>query len=251
VTELKSTEASRLLWLRVRKVAASLRNARTRHGLRLGTAPAIEHAQLLRHFSFDFIVDVGANRGQFLVVAAEECASARINCFEPLPAPFARLQQVASSYGERVSCTQIGLSDRSERVAMFVTKEDDSSSLLQPTQAQLELSRGSAVASKQTVQIDRLDARAQSWAPMPANSLLKIDVQGTELAVLEGAGDCLAEFFAVYVECSFVELYAGQSLAPAVISYLERRGFDLCATRNMVRRSGRPVQADLLFLRRA
>ena len=82
-------------------------------------------------------------------------------------------------------------------------------------------------------------------------SLLKIDVQGYELEVLRGCENLLDRFAAVYVECSFVELYEGQALAHEVIDwlharefYLDRIGLVTFDTR------GVSVQADLLFLRR-
>jgi hypothetical protein len=40
--------------------------------------------------------------------------------------------------------------------------------------------------------------------------LLKLDVQGSELAVLQGGRDKLAQALAVHTEVSFVTLYRGQ-----------------------------------------
>ena len=48
-----------------------------------------------------------------------------------------------------------------------------------------------------------------------APALLKLDVQGFELPALEGCEGVLDRFDWVYVECSFMELYAGQPLIAA------------------------------------
>jgi Methyltransferase FkbM domain len=51
-------------------------------------------------------------------------------------------------------------------------------------------------------------------------ALLKLGVQGFERQALEGCRSLLSIFSYVYAECSFVELYAGQSLAHEVISIM-------------------------------
>ena len=82
-----------------------------------------------------------------------------------------------------------------------------------------------------------------------ALALLKLDVQGFELqALLWGCADVLARFAWVYVECSFMELYAGQALADAVIAWLRERGFVLGWVYRMdYDGEGQAVQADFLF----
>jgi len=99
------------------------------------------------------------------------------------------------------------------------------------------------------VKTERLDSyeeiRIKNWR----KALLKIDVQGFELQVLHGAGGSLKLFDAVYVECSFIELYEGQALADAVESYLRIHGFQLAAMENVILQGVKPIQADLMFLR--
>ncbi|WP_461441697.1 FkbM family methyltransferase [Metallibacterium sp.] len=81
-----------------------------------------------------------------------------------------------------------------------------------------------------------------------APALLKLEVQGYELQALRGCEALLDRFQYVYCECSFVELYAGQALADAVISWLRERGLRLISVYNMANEEdGRAVQADFLF----
>ena len=80
--------------------------------------------------------------------------------------------------------------------------------------------------------------------------LLKIDVQGGELGVLQGAEEILQSIDAVLVEVSFVELYAGQALADEVWRHLQSHGFSCRGVWSMtygVR--GECLQGDLLFAR--
>jgi hypothetical protein len=129
---------------------------------------------------------------------------------------------------------------------MHVAAEDDSSSLLPITELQTSLS-GTREVSTRTIQIEPLSSRVAA-DELSAPALLKIDVQGYELSTLEGCRSLLGEFSYVYVECSFVELYAGQALAGEVIAYLAAHGFALSGAYNVqYDRQGRAVQADLLF----
>ncbi len=70
-------------------------------------------------------------------------------------------------------------------------------------------------------------------ASIPPASLLKIDVQGYELEVLQGCEDILQKFSHLYIECSFIELYAGQALAHQIIAWLEERNFVLSSVHNL------------------
>jgi len=63
-------------------------------------------------------------------------------------------------------------------------------------------------------------------------ALLKLDVQGFELAALQGCTDVLDRFEFVYVEVSFIELYVGQALASDVVAFLLGRNFKLLCVAN-------------------
>ena len=57
------------------------------------------------------------------------------------------------------------------------------------------------------------------------NILLKLDVQGAESSVLEGATDLLKKVRLIYSEISFNELYEGQMFITEIIYYLKNFGF--------------------------
>ncbi len=85
-------------------------------------------------------------------------------------------------------------------------------------------------------------------ASIPSASLLKIDVQGYELDVLQGCEDILQKFSHLYIECSFIELYEGQLLAHQIIAWLEARNFVLSSVHNLYYgKDGLAIQGDFLF----
>jgi hypothetical protein len=132
---------------------------------------------------------------------------------------------------------------------MYVTRADDSSSLLEPAELQHELSKKSTVKSRESVKLERLDERSELLDAASGSWLLKIDVQGAELQVLQGSRDLLGRFQVVYVECSFREMYRGQALVAQVEEYLSKHGFELSRLRNPTFVNGDRVQADLEFRR--
>jgi hypothetical protein len=89
-------------------------------------------------------------------------------------------------------------------------------------------------------------------ADIQGRALLKLDVQGYELAALQGCADLLGEFDFVYVEASFIELYVGQALASEIIAFLLARNFRLLSVANLAAgKAPRPIQGDFLFGRNA
>lgn len=130
---------------------------------------------------------------------------------------------------------------------MHVASREDSSSLLPLAPKQKRLFN-MAEAGRFAVPVRRLDAVFDT--PPAAPILLKIDVQGFEYEVLQGA-EGLKEWIGwVYVEASFVELYEGQRLADAIAELLHGWGFTLTGEYNLTRDDrGARVQADLLFER--
>lgn len=233
---------------RGRKLLRLLADRRFRPGLRHGVAATIEHAGALAGRNFASVVDVGANRGQFALFAAGLWPQARIFAFEPLPEPYAVLARIAA--GERgIQAFRAAIGPRAARGEMHVMQPDDCSSLLAPTARQHAVFPETRPAGTTPVEIAPLDAFVGP-GDLGAPALLKLDVQGFELAALEGCASLLDCFAAVYAECSFVPLYAGQALADEVLEHLRARGFRLAGIYNLAHdHEGRAVQADFWFER--
>jgi FkbM family methyltransferase len=234
----------------LRKLAKVLANAGYRQSFRrAGVAAAIEHEALLKTFDFTTVVDIGANRGQFALVARHCFPAARIIAFEPLTAAAERFRNALRG-DSLVTLHQIAIGSTKEEAIMHVTAEDDSSSLLSITALQQSLSAGTREVATATVQVEMLSDRIND-DDLKSPALLKIDVQGYELAVLHGCASLLPRFSHVYIECSFVELYAEQALAAEVIDHLSDHGFDLRGVYNVqYDPQGCALQADLLFAAR-
>jgi FkbM family methyltransferase len=71
-------------------------------------------------------------------------------------------------------------------------------------------------------------------SPFDAVHVLKLDTQGSELGVLEGAERALAGVRVLEIEVEFNELYEGQPLFGDVDRFLRARGFVLWRLQNLV-----------------
>jgi FkbM family methyltransferase len=214
-----------------------------------GAAAGTEHRTVLERLSFDFIVDVGANRGQFALISRKIFPEAVIHSFEPLDEPSQIFKKIFIN-DPNITLHACAIGKEKTTATIHVTKDDDSSSLLPVTQMQSTMFPGAAEKEKRRVPVQPL-----SWAlgdiPIPLASLLKIDVQGFELEVLKGCEDILYKFSHLYIECSFIELYETQALAHDVIEFLSKQGFILTGIYNVYYdQMGLAVQGDFLFSNR-
>lgn len=228
------------------KLLRLLSKAGYARGLRYGVAATIEHEDVMRALTPGTLVDVGANKGQFSLLARTLHPDLLIHAFEPLSAPARRYRRLFS-HQQNVHLHPIAAGEASATAEIHVSGRADSSSLLPITDLQDKLFPGTAQASVETVRIERVDD-ILSEAALADPILVKLDVQGYELAALKGMPKLLARARHVYAEVSFQELYEGQPLAHEIIAWLASRGFRISGAYNpSIAGSGAAIQADLLF----
>lgn len=219
-----------------------------RRGLRHGVGASIEHDAALKLLSPAMIVDIGANRGQFALFCADRFPVADIISFEPLAEPAACYRRIFDGLA-KVRLIEEAIGPEETETQIHISKRDDSSSLLPISKLQSSLFPGTELLETTTIRAAPLGASIDTDAIIQP-ALLKIDVQGFELEALEGCKELLPQFRWAYVECSYLELYEGQSLAPVVIAFMESHGFRKIGEFNRVTDNTLgPVQADFLFER--
>jgi FkbM family methyltransferase len=116
---------------------------------------------------------------------------------------------------------------------LHITKFNPASSLLKPNHERLiqflALPEMLTVVSELPLETRRLD----DVPGLDGCTLLKVDVQGGELAVLQGATGTLRDIMAIFIEVEFLDLYLGQPLFSAVNSFLDEQGFELLDLMNL------------------
>lgn len=185
--------------------------------------------------------DVGAYRGDFTADLLRVWPHVHVLCFEPLPgkidalrqrfAPNPRIQARADVLGRAAG----------ERVS-FALAETASSVLIEHVNQRFER------IGLETTSID--DLLARGLLPGPAD-LIKLDVQGYELAVLQGAQAALAYASALVVETNLLDIHRDVPLVHELSSWLAARGFVAYDVAGLTRR---PLdhalwQMDVVFVR--
>jgi FkbM family methyltransferase len=237
-----------LMFLRVRKLAQVIRSRRlSRAFFRYRVLAGTEHRGILSP-DLSVVIDIGANRGQFSLAVREWASAARVISFEPLPGPASIFDSVFSG-DKQITLNKAAIGPTSARMTMHVSKRDDSSSLLPISSIQSSIFPGTEEVATIDVPVGPLQEFVHK-DDLKGECMIKLDVQGFEYEALLGCLSMLALFKWVYCECSFVELYAGQKLAPDVIALLADHGLSLASIHNTsYDDSGHCIQADLLFRR--
>jgi FkbM family methyltransferase len=217
-----------------------------RAGLRNGIGAAIEHRPFLENLEVSTVVDIGANKGQFSLLAFEIFKNCKIFAFEPLTEPAAKFRKWAARWPS-IQLFEVAIAPTAGEAPIYVSDRDDSSSLLPITEVQALHFPGTSLKEIRKIRTVPLD---QCLAPedIVAPALLKIDVQGFELEVLKGSESLLSAFKWLYIECSYIELYDGQPLEKEITEFLEKRAFKFVSRHNIqLDRYGSEIQADFLF----
>ena len=115
-----------------------------------------------------------------------------------------------------------------------------------------EAEASSVYIGHEKVPIITLDSISKSFLDKSENCFIKIDTQGYEAQVLDGAIDTLKNTNGILCELSLFPLYKGQKLWKEIINRLEYEGFILWSLEKAFvdSRDGRTLQIDALFLRK-
>jgi FkbM family methyltransferase len=208
---------------------------------------SVESEPMLRRLSPSYVVDVGANRGQFALTVLRATPRAQIVSIEPIPQDAATFRDIFGPIPD-VELVECALGSSGGSAVLYMSAASDSSSLLELGALQEAVFPGTGEVSTIVVPVTTLD-EVLNGRVLPTDSLLKIDVQGFELEVLRGAQQRLGDFRWILVEVSFLQLYRNQSLAHEVFAYLQPMGFAIVDIGEPVRIAGRTVQLDVLFER--
>lgn len=198
------------------------------------------------------IFDVGANTGQFAAFIHPYFPKAKILSFDPLPASISKLSAGPLAATGIQECFQLALDDKIGAATFHVHDDHPySSSLLATTPTLRNLFPETKSQHEISVERTTLDAWvAARSSPLSTDILLKIDVQGAEARVLQGAKTLLSTVSAVIAEVSFEPLYFGQSSFCEVVSLLDEAGLSYRGNLEQdCRDDGTLVSVDCVFTR--
>ena len=215
-----------------------------------------EEEQLKRfftHFGVDCVFDVGANAGQYAKMLRQRMGfRGPIISFEPNPALAECLRmQAASDPQWHVEETALG--EREGSAEFNIMESDRFSSLLDPATSEVELLREKNWPVRRiTVKISTLQWALASYKAKLGfgRPFLKMDTQGNDLAVAEGAGERIRSFVGLQSELAIKRIYDNAPTYEQSLSYYSNKGFELSAlVPNNLGHFPRLVEIDCIMYR--
>jgi FkbM family methyltransferase len=144
------------------------------------------------------------------------------------------------------------ITDGARPVTFHLFKQPGESSEFLPDRAYAESLGGPDFAVERTVTLEgRALDEVRRLEKLPQPDFLKLDTQGSEASILDGAPETLRGLAMIEIEIEFARQYAGQGMASDVLARLEALGFEaLYLNRVTARRRsfrGRPARGQLVF----
>lgn len=207
--------------------------------------------RLLNHYGVDLVLDAGANSGQFAEYLRYVGYTGRIVCFEPLVEPYRQLRKLAAR-DQGITCAPpMALGEFDGEINIHVAANHESSSVLRLMELHAGTERQMRPVDCRTVPLHRLDSVAQEYLQGAIRPFLKIDVQGYEAKVLEGAAKLLPRLAGLQLELSLTTLYEGEKPYGEMLQMVEQAGFMLHDLNPCYSdpETGRTLQVDALFFR--
>jgi FkbM family methyltransferase len=193
--------------------------------------------------------DIGANTGQFAKLLRSIGFQGKIYSFEPQAKAFEQLSKSASG-DSKWEVHNRGLGNSDGKSIINISKNSVSSSILDIDKFLVETIPETQYISKEEIKIIRLDTFLKE-INFKKRFFLKIDTQGFESKILEGAEGCFTDIYAIQLELPCVSLYNGEKLFDEMKDFIESKGFYLSSLENGLAdpKNGKLLEVEAIFLR--
>jgi FkbM family methyltransferase len=183
---------------------------------------------LFARLAVNCVIDVGAHEGEFYQLLRQTGYGGRIVSFEPIPESFEQLWRVAQG-DPHWRGYNVALGREAGMLPINVPDSTGFASFLQPN-VYCEERFPNAHWGGRTVDV-RLEQLQSLYPDVVAGIecprvFLKMDTQGCDIHVLEGAGEILADVVALQSEVSVIPIYHGMHSIAESITYYNALGFE-------------------------
>ncbi len=172
-------------------------------------------------------LDVGAHRGEVTLPWAKKYHHLTVYAFEPIVPIAAQVIDVCPNF----VVIAAAVAEQNTIAPLFLTKDPNASSLLtidSDVRATWIGGEPLEVIGQRVVPTIRLDTFLDRMH-IERVDLLKVDAQGSDLAVVASAGNRIKDIDTVVLEVTITasQVYRGAPDKQSVMSYMEQRGFEL------------------------
>lgn len=207
---------------------------------------------LLEHHNIDCVFDIGANQGQYSQSLRRAGYNNTIISFEPLSSMHVILDSLSKADSNWHIHERTCVGDTVGEVEINVSNNSDMSSILAIEEETLTALPKSNYVGKEKVAITTVSEIFPTYENQYENIFMKVDTQGFEWEVLQGAKDILPKLTGIQLELSLFSLYENEKTFEDITSWLKKHGFDpiLVIPGYFSKKLMKQLQIDIIFLRR-
>lgn len=166
-------------------------------------------AMLLREKGIDLVIDIGANTGQFAESLYDFDYAGQVLSFEPVSEAHQEISQRSQPYAKWTIAERMAIGEEDGEIEFNITDDTQFSSVLPIEDTFAAHNTKSSIVKKEMLPIHRLDTIISQYVPdwESRNILLKVDTQGYEQQVLNGAQAVLAKARGIKIEIPVYKIY--------------------------------------------
>jgi FkbM family methyltransferase len=207
---------------------------------------------LLNRKEITTIIDGGASIGDTSLILSDLFPDAEVYAFEPYD-PFVEILKEKTKDRSRIRIESFALDEVEGSRTMIVNESEGTNSFFSANQSKNQ-PYGDLLRKKGEIEVT--SKTLDQWAvdnQINVIDLIKLDLQGNELAALRGAISQLSSknVKAILCEVSFIPQYENQPIASEVMTMINSYDFDLFNLYQMHYHHGQLIQADALFLHKS
>jgi len=205
--------------------------------------------KMVKHYNINSLLDIGANNGGYAKSMRKLGYRGKIISFEPLKSAFLDLKK-ASSKDKSWIVNNYAIGNEDKNGVINVAGNSFSSSILEMLPSHLNSAPQSKYVAQEEIEIKKIDSIINEFCKKEDNVMLKIDTQGFEKNVIEGANESLKNIKIIQLEMSIIQLYESEMLYMDMINHLDKKGFQLFSLENGFSdpTTGRLLQVDGIFV---
>ena len=183
---------------------------------------------LLQGAGVDLVIDIGANTGQFAESLYDFGYQGKVLSFEPVPEAHREVSQRAKLYPNWTIAERMAIGDHDGEIEFNITDDTQFSSVLPIEDSFAAHNTKSSIVKKEMLPIHQLDTVIAQYVPdwRERTILLKIDTQGYEQQVLNGAQSVLAKAKGIKIEIPVYKIYQQAQLDfYGTLALVQKEGF--------------------------
>lgn len=168
----------------------------------------MRNAMLCRHMGITHVIDIGANTGQFAESLYDFGYTGKVISFEPVGAAYQALMERSMPYPNWQVAERCAIGNTEGEIQVNVSDDTVFSSILEIKDSYTAHNRKARAVRREKVPIHRLDSIIDHYIPdYGARILLKIDTQGYEKEVIDGAAETLKRVKGLKIEIPLYAIY--------------------------------------------